>query len=63
MPLGSNERFNRSWIARNGGVSGANTPADVFTPLAATLAGLHKRLKATFDPHGILNPGRMSSVF
>ncbi|HVJ72455.1 MAG TPA: glycolate oxidase subunit GlcE [Casimicrobiaceae bacterium] len=38
-------------------------PADVFTPLAATLAGLHKRLKATFDPHGILNPGRMSSVF
>ena len=38
-------------------------PADVFTPLPATLAGLHKRLKATFDPHGILNPGRMSSVF
>ena len=38
-------------------------PADVFTPLPATLAGLHKRLKATFDPHGILNPGRLSSVF
>jgi glycolate oxidase FAD binding subunit len=35
----------------------------VFTPLPPTLAGLHKRLKATFDPHGILNPGRLSSVF
>jgi len=35
----------------------------VFAPLAPALAGLHKRLKATFDPHGILNPGRLSSVF
>ena len=41
----------------------ADKPADVFAPLPATLAVLHKRLKATFDPHGILNPGRLSSVF
>lgn len=33
--------------------------APVFTPLPAALWGLHKRLKAAFDPGGILNPGRM----
>ncbi|HET9339716.1 MAG TPA: glycolate oxidase subunit GlcE [Casimicrobiaceae bacterium] len=48
----------RSELRGDGG-----TPADVFTPLPPALAGLHKRLKATFDPHGILNPGRLSSVF
>ena len=32
MPLGSNERFSRSWIASNGGASGANTPADLSPP-------------------------------
>ena len=41
----------------------AEKPADVFMPMPPVLAGLHKRLKSTFDPHGILNPGRMSSVF
>ena len=38
-------------------------PADASSPMPPVLAGLHKRLKATFDPHGILNPGRMSSLF
>ena len=33
--------------------------SDVFHPLPGPLLGLHKRLKAAFDPMGILNPGRM----
>ena len=32
---------------------------DVFQPQAPALAGLTKRVKAAFDPEGILNPGRM----
>ena len=33
--------------------------AGVFSPLDAALARIHKNLKATFDPHGIFNRGRM----
>lgn len=33
--------------------------AGVFHPLPVTLMNLHRRVKQTFDPHGILNPGRM----
>jgi glycolate oxidase FAD binding subunit len=32
---------------------------DVFQPLPAPLLALHRRLKQSFDPAGILNPGRM----
>jgi len=32
---------------------------DVFHPLPAPLLALHRRLKQSFDPAGILNPGRM----
>lgn len=32
---------------------------DVFEPQASGLAALTRRLKAQFDPNGILNPGRM----
>ena len=32
---------------------------DVFEPLAPALMTLTRRLKATFDPSGVLNPGRM----
>jgi glycolate oxidase FAD binding subunit len=32
---------------------------DVFQPLAASLAGLTSRVKQSFDPERILNPGRM----
>ena len=32
---------------------------DVFTPLPAPVAAIHKRLKAEFDPAGIFNRGRM----
>ena len=35
----------------------------VFHPLAAPLAQLHHNLKAAFDPHRILNPGRMYAEF
>jgi len=30
-----------------------------FVPLSAPLAAIHRRLKASFDPHGVLNPGRL----
>jgi glycolate oxidase FAD binding subunit len=33
----------------------------VFHPLASGLAAIHHRLKTTFDPHGILNAGRMDN--
>jgi glycolate dehydrogenase FAD-binding subunit len=31
----------------------------VFAPLDPVAMGLHRRLKAAFDPAGVLNPGRM----
>ena len=30
-----------------------------FAPLSPALLALHRRLKKSFDPHGILNPGRL----
>jgi glycolate oxidase FAD binding subunit len=38
---------------------GAEQTQNRFHPLAAPLLALHRRLKKSFDPHGILNPGRM----
>ena len=32
---------------------------DVVPPEAAPLARITRRVKAAFDPHGILNPGRL----
>jgi len=32
---------------------------DVFTPLAPSIAKIHRNLKQAFDPNGIFNPGRM----
>ena len=34
-------------------------PAVAFEPLAGSLAALTARVKAAFDPRGVLNPGRM----
>ncbi|SDT91028.1 FAD-binding protein [Stappia sp. ES.058] len=34
---------------------------EVFQPQPSALAALSARIKAQFDPHGILNPGRMGS--
>jgi len=42
-----------------GGEAAANTASDAFTPLAPTLAEIHRRLKAQFDPDSIFNPGRL----
>lgn len=38
---------------------GGDKSAGVFHPLAPSLMKIHRRLKAAFDPAGILNPGRM----
>jgi glycolate oxidase FAD binding subunit len=37
--------------------------AEVFQPLQPALLRIHQRLKQSFDPHGILNPGRMYPEF
>jgi glycolate dehydrogenase FAD-binding subunit len=38
---------------------GGQRDGDIFQSLPASLFRLHKNLKAAFDPHGILNPGRV----
>jgi glycolate oxidase FAD binding subunit len=37
----------------------ARAANDVFPPQDAGLAALSKRVKESFDPRGVLNPGRM----
>lgn len=40
--------------------TGGNAPAGgVFQPLSPALAAVHQRLKQTFDPADVLNPGRL----
>jgi glycolate oxidase FAD binding subunit len=38
---------------------GRDRSAGVFTPLDAVTARIHQRLKQSFDPAGIFNPGRL----
>ncbi len=38
---------------------GGDRDGEVFHPLPQPLAALHRRLKQSFDPAGILNPGRL----
>jgi glycolate oxidase FAD binding subunit len=38
---------------------GAMPDEDVFTPMPHPMLSLHRRLKAVFDPAGVLNPGRL----
>lgn len=42
---------------------GGDKTAGAFHPLSPALLNIHKRLKQTFDPHGIFNPGRMVDAF
>jgi glycolate oxidase FAD binding subunit len=57
----------RAWAASHGGHAtlfrATPRPAEAFHPLPPALAELHRRLKATFDPAGILNRHRLSSAF
>jgi glycolate oxidase FAD binding subunit len=41
---------------------GRDKTAGVFAPLAPPLLAIHERLKRSFDPRGILNPGRLYSA-
>jgi glycolate oxidase FAD binding subunit len=42
---------------------GGDGTGEVFQPLSAPLAGIHRRLKQSFDPAGIFNPGRLYPEF
>jgi glycolate oxidase FAD binding subunit len=57
----------RAAAARSGGHAtlfrARDKPAGAFAALPPVLAGLHRGLKAVFDPAGILNPGRLSAEF
>jgi glycolate oxidase FAD binding subunit len=65
--LAANDRADpariRAWAQAHGGHATLFRAADkspgAFQPLGATLQGLHKRLKAVFDPADILNRGRL----
>ncbi|MBN9422526.1 MAG: glycolate oxidase subunit GlcE [Candidatus Accumulibacter sp. 66-26] len=43
--------------------AGERSVSDVFQPLSAPLARIHRNLKTAFDPHGVFNPGRMYPDF
>ena len=57
----------RAWAAANGGHATLFRAADkapgAFHPLPEPMHELHRRLKATFDPAGVLNPGRLYPDF
>ncbi|MDP1707969.1 MAG: glycolate oxidase subunit GlcE [Gammaproteobacteria bacterium] len=42
---------------------GGERTGSVFHPLPPALLALHKRIKNSFDPHGIFNPGQLYSEF
>jgi len=57
----------RAWAKANGGHATLFRARDrsgaAFERLDATMLTLHQRLKATFDPQGILNRGRLDPAF
>ncbi len=42
---------------------GGDRHGEVFHPLPAPLANVHRRLKQAFDPAGVFNPGRLYAEF
>ena len=59
---GAAETIRRTAAAAGGHATlfrGGDKASGVFQPLAPPLARIHERLKATFDPSHIFNPGRM----
>ncbi|MFO0451257.1 MAG: glycolate oxidase subunit GlcE, partial [Pseudomonadota bacterium] len=57
----------RERVARLGGHAtlfrAQDRSSGAFTPLAPALLAIHRRLKAEFDPAGVLNPGRLYAEF
>ncbi len=57
----------RSLVAAVGGQAtlfrGGNKNVGVFHPILPALLAVQKRIKHTFDPHGIFNPQRMFTKF
>ena len=57
----------RELAARAGGHAtlfrGGDKTAGVFTPLSPVLMEVHRRLKQSFDPYGVFNPGRLYPEF
>jgi len=53
----------REQVAKVGGhvtqFRGGDRNGEIFSPLAPALIPFHQRLKASFDPHGLFNRGRM----
>lgn len=45
------------------GGQGEQRSGGVFSPLPAALMEVHRRLKQSFDPYGVFNPGRMYPEF
>jgi glycolate oxidase FAD binding subunit len=59
-------RLVRATVAKSGGhatliraPAAVRAKVDVFAPEPEGLAALTKRVRSGFDPHGVLNPGRM----
>jgi len=57
----------RQVAARAGGHAtlfrGGDKSGGVFAPLPPALLEVHRRLKRSFDPHGVFNPGRLYPEF
>jgi glycolate oxidase FAD binding subunit len=45
------------------GGQGEQRSGGVFAPLQPALLEVHRRLKQSFDPYGVFNPGRMYPEF
>jgi glycolate oxidase FAD binding subunit len=57
----------RAWAQGHGGHAtlfrAVDKSAGAFQPLPAPLAAIHQRLKASFDPAGVFNRGRLYAGF